>query len=195
MQRFDINFNNYEFRQCLGILVLIFSIVIFSTTTVVGKWRDIDSNPYPWENLYLTEEEQEVIDFFQIVNIYGLIYTNVSEIAARISGVGFLTVFSDRAYIGTTLYYGFISSNEVNKYTVLSLSGLSTLHFFSFKELDPICYYRNNIIHLNVSLEGDLNVLRSEYNVKYLINIVVEWCSSITNSPFGSCISCGFPII
>ncbi len=163
-----ININNYKFRQGSEILVLIFSIVIFSTTTVVGL-RTVDSSPYPWENRYLTEEEQEIIKFFQNEDIFGLIYTNVPEIANRISGVGFLPVFSDKSSIGTVLYYGFINPNQVHEHTTFSLSGLSTFSFFTFNESNPIRSFRNIIIRLNMSLEGDLNTLRSEYNVQYII--------------------------
>ena len=164
-----ININNYKVRQGSEVLVIIFSIIIFSTTTVVGRWRTINSSPYPWENRYLTEEEQEIITFFQNEDIFGLIYTNVPFIADRISGVGFLPVFSDTSYTGTALYYCFISPNEVYEHTVFSLSSLSELRFFRFNEFDPIRLVRNRIIILNASLEGDLNVLRSEYNVQYII--------------------------
>ena len=164
-----ININNYKFRQGLEVLLIIFSIIIFSTTTVVGRWRTINSSPYPWENRYLTEEEKEIITFFQNEDIFGLIYTNVPFIADRISGVGFLPVFSDITSIGTTLYYGFISPNEVHEHTTFSLSRLSKLELFMFNEYDPIRSWRNIIIRLNMSLEGDLNVLRSEYNVHYII--------------------------
>ena len=164
-----INFNNYSFRQGLEVLVLIFSILIFSTTTVVGLWRNVDSSPYPWENRYFTEEEQAITNFFHNEDVSGLIYTDVPEIANRISGVGFLPIFADKSGIGTSLYYGFITPNEVHDHTVFSLSALSTLHFFRFDESDPIRSFRNIIIGLNVSLEGDLNVLRSEYNVQYII--------------------------
>jgi len=164
-----INLNNYKFRQGLEVLVLIFSILIFSTTIVVGRWRTVDSSPYPWENRYLTEEEQEIINFFQYEDVSGLIYTNVPEIAERISGVGFLPVFSDRTPIGLAIYYDFISPREVYEHTLFSLSGLSNLELFMFNEDDPIRSWRNIIIRLNVSLEGDLNVLQSEYNVQYII--------------------------
>ncbi len=166
---FFITFNDYNFRQVLVVLILIFSILIFSTTTVLGRWRTVESSPYPWENRYLTEEEQTIINFFQNEDLSGLIYTNVPEIANRISGVGFLPVFSDRSNIGTTLYYEFITSNEVHDHTVFSLSALSTLHFFRFDEFDPIRSVRNIIIGLNVSLEGDLNVLQFDYKVQYII--------------------------
>ena len=164
-----ININNHKLLQGSEVLVLILSIVIFSTTTVVGRWRTIDSSPYPWENRYLTEEEKEIITFFQDEDIFGLIYTNIPLIASRISGVGFLPVFSDKSLIGNTLYYGFISQNEVHEHTAFSLSGLSTLRFFTFNEPNPTRSFRNSIIPLNVSLEGDLNALRSEYNVQYII--------------------------
>jgi hypothetical protein len=164
-----INFNNYKFRQSLEILVLIFSIVIFSTTTVVGQWRNIDSNLYPWENRYLTEEEQDIINFFQDENLSGLIYTNILEIAEKISGVGFLPVFSDISFMGNTLYYSFILPNEVYEHTVFSLYSISTLGFLTFNGPDPIRARRNLIIRLNVTLEGDLNILRYHYNVQYII--------------------------
>ncbi|KKN19485.1 hypothetical protein LCGC14_0945260 [marine sediment metagenome] len=168
-----VNFNNYKFRQGLEILVLIFSIVIFSTTTVVGQWRNIDSNPYPWENRYLTEEEQQIILFFENENLSGLIYTNLPEIAPRISGVGFLPIFNDRTNIGNTLYYHFIEASEVYKHTVFSLSRISTLGFLMFNGPDPITVLINLIIRLNVSLEGDLKILQSEYKIQYIITAVV----------------------
>ena len=167
-----ININNHKFRQESEVLVLIFSIVIFSTTTVVGRWRTIDSSPYPWENRYFTEEEQDIINFFQDEVLFGLIYTNIPEIAERISGVGFLPIFNDRSSIGTALYYGFICPNEVYKHTVFSLSSISTLGFLMFNEPDPIRVRRNIIIRLNVSLEADLKILQSEYNIQYIISAV-----------------------
>ena len=105
---------------------------------------------------------------FQNEDIFGLIFTNVPEISNRISGVGFLPVFSGRS-IGATLYYGFITPNEVHDHTVFSLSALSSLQFFRFDESHPIISSRNIIIRLNTSLEGDLNVLRFVYNVQYII--------------------------
>ncbi len=176
-----ININNHKFRQKSEVLVIIFSIVIFSTTTVVGRWRTIDSSPYPWENRYFTEEEQEILNFFQNEEIFGFIYTNVPLIATRISGVGFLPVFSDKSFIGTALYYGFISLYEVYESTEFSISGLSTLRFFTFNELYPIRDFRNLIIRLNISIEGDLNVLRFEYKVQYIITGNVNVLSTGAN--------------
>jgi len=172
-----ININNYKFRQGSEVLVLVFSIVIFSTTTVVGRWGFVDSSPYPWENRYLSGEEKEIINFFQNEDVSGLIYTNFPEIANRISAVGFLPVFSDRTPIGIALYYGFISPNEVYEYTEFSLSGLFSFNFLIFNEYDPIRSIRNKIVRLNVSLAGDLNLLQFEYNIQYIIsgnNIIIS---------------------
>ena len=102
-------------------------------------------------------------------------------IATRISGVGFLPVFSDKSFIGTALYYGFISLNEVYESTEFSISGLSTLRFFTFNELYPIRDFRNLIIRLNISIEGDLNVLRFEYKVQYIITGNVNVLSTGAN--------------
>ena len=163
-----IDINNYKFRQGSEVLVIVFSFIIFSTTTFVGLRRTVDSSPYPWENRYLTEEEQEIINFFKNEDIFGLIYTNVPLIANRISGVGILPVFSDRYSLGV-LYYGFISPKKVHEYTIFSLSNLDKLIFFRFIDNNPIQNVRRYIILLNVSFEGDLHMLQSEYNVQYII--------------------------
>ena len=65
-----------------------------------------------------------------------------------------------------------ISMPCLTSFIKFSLSGLSTFRFFTFNgsyPTYPIRSFRNIIIRLNVSLEGDLNVLRSEYNVQYII--------------------------
>ncbi|KKN58104.1 hypothetical protein LCGC14_0555370 [marine sediment metagenome] len=181
-----ININNYKFLQGLEVLILVFSILIFSTTTVRGKWGLEDSSPYPWENLYLSEEEQEIINFFQNEDIFGLIYTNVPEIANRISGVGFLPVFNDWTPTGIPLYYGFITPNEVHEHTEFSFTGLSKFTFLIFNEYDPIRLIRNKIVRLNVSLENDLNLLQSEYNIQYIIstnNTIISTDASWTLIP------------
>ena len=165
-----ININNYKFRRGSEVLVLIFSIIIFSTTTVVGRTRTFDSSPYPWENRYLTEEEQEILNFFQNEDVSGLIYSNLEKMTSRMAGVGFLPIFSDRTLIGTVLYYDFISRNEVHEHTEFSLSGLSSFNFLIFNKYDPIRSIRNKIVRLNVSLAGDLNLLQFEYNVQYIIS-------------------------
>ncbi len=130
-----ININNYIFRQGLEVIVLIFAIIIFSTTTNLGRWCTMDNSPYPWENRYLTEEEQQIINFFQNEDITGFIFTNFPKIAERISGVGFLPIFSDRTAIGIALYYRFITPNVIHKNTRFSLSEFSILRFFFLMKL------------------------------------------------------------
>ncbi len=123
--------------------------------------RDIDSSQYPWENRYLTSDEQEVIAFFETQSLSDLIYANVPRIANRISGVGFLPVLSERVSIGTALYYGLITLDQVHERTVFSLSGFTGLQFYRFKDTDPTRSLKNSIIGLNMSLEEDLHALKA----------------------------------
>lgn len=112
------------------------------------------------------------------------IFTNVPEIANRISGVAFLPVFDLlESYkgetgiefnplstpLGTAFFYDFISPKEVYEHTLFSLSFFSTLSFLRYNKSNPIRSFSNNILRLNVSLEGDLNILQFEYNVQYFI--------------------------
>jgi len=179
----SINFNNYKLKQ-LEMFILIVSVIIFSTTTVTGRWRSLDSNTYPWENRYLSGEEQEIINFFQDEDISGLIFTNVPELGNRISGVSFLPVFNLLEYhkgetgiefvpiatpSGKALYYDFINPKEVYKYTLFSISYFSSLNFFWYNKSNPIRTFSETILQLNISLESDLNLLQYEYNVQYII--------------------------
>ena len=165
-----ININNYKFRRSSEVLIIIFSIIIFSTTTIVGPWRTRDSSPYPWENQYLTEEEQEILNFFQNEDVYGLIFCAPGiVISERLAGVGFLPFFSDRLSDGKNIYYGFVSREDVYENTEIYISGLSQLNFFTYSGVFPIRSFRDLIIRLNMSIEGDLNMLQSEYNVQYII--------------------------
>ena len=49
-------------------------MLIFTTTTVVGRNTRVDSNPTPWDNRYLTDEEIEIIDYFQSEDVDGFIF-------------------------------------------------------------------------------------------------------------------------
>ena len=87
-------FDSAKLQKGFGIFVLIISVLIFTTTTVEGRLRSIDSSPYPWEKRYFTEEEIEIIDFFQKEEIYGLIFAVPGVlIAEKLAGVGFLPTF------------------------------------------------------------------------------------------------------
>jgi len=178
-----VSYSSVKLQQWLVIFVLIISILIFTTTTVVGRNTEVDRNPYPWDNRYLTGEEIEIIDYFQNEEINGLIFTAAGIlIAERIAGVGFLPAFYDRTSDGKALYYGFTTPNVVHKYTVFSLSGLSELNFFRFSEGFPIRDFRNEIIELNVTIPEELNILRSEYNIQYIISANETFFSGIATS-------------
>ena len=151
--------------------VLIISMLIFTTTTVVGRNTAVDSNPYPWENSYLTEEEIEIIEFFQNEDVEGLIFCAAGPlIAERIAGFGFLPSFFDRVYDGKNIYYGFVTPEEVYENTEFSLLELYRFRFFIYNKNNSIRAFRNSIISLSVSVKGDLETLRS-YNVQYIISI------------------------
>ena len=90
-------------------------------------------------------------------------------LSERIAGFGFLPSFFDRTIDGKALYYGFTTPNEVYKYTLFSIYGLSNLTFFRFNRGDPIRTFKNSIINLNVSLKGDFEILQS-YNIQYIIS-------------------------
>ena len=92
--------------------------------------------------------------------------------ALRISGVGFLPVFSQRTGLGQALYYQFTDKSDVYKYTIFSSTRISRLGFLKYNKLDPITSRRNSIIYLNVSLEADIFLLQSEYNIQYIITPV-----------------------
>lgn len=151
--------------------VLIISMLIFTTTTVVGRNTAVDSNPYPWENSYLTEEEIEIIEFFQNEDVEGLIFCAAGPlIAERIAGFGFLPSFFDRVYDGKNIYYGFVTPEEVYENTEFSLLELDRFRFFIYNKNNSIRALMNSIINLSVSVKGDLETLRS-YNVQYIISI------------------------
>ena len=151
--------------------VLIISMLIFTITTVVGRNTAVDSNPYPWENSYLTEEEIEIIEFFQNEDVEGLIFCAAGPlIAERIAGFGFLPSFFDRVYDGKNIYYGFVTPEEVYENTEFSLLELDRFRFFIYNKNNSIRALMNSIINLSVSVKGDLETLRS-YNIQYIISI------------------------
>ena len=165
----NVLFNSVKLKKGLVILVISISILIFTTTTILGKHKTIDSNPYPWDNRYLTDEEIEIIDYFQNVDINGLIFCANLILSERIAGYGFLPSFIDLSGDGKALYYSFTTPDEVHQNTAFSLSGLSRLYFLGYSKVDPIRILRNTIVNLNVSLEGDLELLRV-LNVQYIIS-------------------------
>jgi hypothetical protein len=176
-----ISLDPLKMRKGIWILIFTISMLIFSITTIETNRAGMCSSPYPWENLCLTEEEIEIIEFFQDEEIDGLIFTTDKDIANKISGVGFLPTFHGRSNIGKDLWYSLISPNEVLENTefLFSLSSLFDQRFFRFwpkdatynYETSPLEVLRRNIIILNMTYQEDRTLLRSEYNVHYVISI------------------------
>ena len=179
IKRYNINYfskvslESVKLQNGLWIFVLFISMLIFTITTVEGRLRSIDSSPYPWENRYLTDEEIEIIDYFQKEEIYGLIFAATGIlIAERLAGVGFLPVFNNQTLDGKSLYYGFIPPIEVHQHTEFTLFS-SKLVFFYLNDYTvkyPMRYLMRSIIGFNVTKENDINALQS-YKIQYIISI------------------------
>jgi len=169
----NISFDSVKLQKGLWIFILIISMLIFTATTVEGRLRSIDSSPYPWENRYLTEEEIEIIDYFQKEEINGLIFATTGNlIAERLAGVGFLPVFNDQTLDGKSLYYGFIPPNEVHQHTEFTLI-LSRLVFFELNDYIvkyPMRDLIRFVLGFNLTKENDIYVLQS-YKIQYIISI------------------------
>jgi len=183
----NIILNSFRFKKQFWTIFLTISILIFSIITIETNRTNMCSSTYPWENSCLTNEEIEIIEFFQNEEINGLIFSFSSEIANKISGVGFLPVFNSRVYIGKALWYGLISPNEVIKNTefLFLFSNILDQSFFRYWPDSATYYYETspfevlmrNIISLNMSYQKDRDILRTHYNVQFIIsmkNILLE---------------------
>ncbi len=176
-----VSFDPLKMKKGIWILILTISMSIFSITTIETNRAAIISSPYPWENRYLTDEEMKIIEFFQNEEIDGLIFTFDAYIDLKIAGVGFLPSFHGRTEIGKVLWYGLINSSEVlenTRFLPFSLKNLFKQRFFIYWPKNAIYYYetsplevlRSKIITLNMTFEGDRILLRSGYNVQYIIS-------------------------
>ena len=173
--------NPLKMKKGIWILILTISMSIFSITTIETNRAALINSPYPWEIRCLTDEEIEIIEFFQDEEIDGLIFTTDAFIAAKISGVGFLPAFHGRSSIGKDLWYSLINPNEVLENTefLFSLSNLFEQRFFRFWPKDATYYYetsplevlRRKIIRLNMTIEGDRALLQLGFNVQYIISV------------------------
>jgi len=160
-----------QLRKSFELFTIIISILIFTLTTALGRLETIESSPYPWENRYLTDEEIEIINFFEDKKINGLIFVVDGHVANRIAGVGFLPVFYNREFIGKSIYYGFINSTEVYNNTYFSLSDFERLNFYNYNKTDPIRSVFYEIIRLNITISEERTILRINYNTQYIISI------------------------
>ena len=176
-----ISFDLLKIKKVIWIHLFIISILIFSITTIETNRAGTYSSPYPWRNRYLTDEEIGIINYFQNEEIDGLIFTTDVYIAERISGISLLPTFYGRSHIGKALWYSLINPNEVLENTVFDFefSNFLDQRFFLFRpeyassyyETFPLEVIRLQIILLNMTYQEDRVLLRSEYNVQYIISI------------------------
>jgi len=165
------SFDPHKLKKGIWIIALTISFLAYSEINIEAGRFDVISSPYPWENRYLTNEEIEIIEFFQNEDIDGLIFCAAGiHISERIGGVGFLPTFSESTLIGIPLFYGLINPNYVHKNAEFSLSDLFRFSLFTFNETDPITELLNAIRALDVGKGEDFHALVS-YNVQYIITI------------------------
>lgn len=164
------------------LFTIIISISIFSITTITSNRAAMRISAEPWKNTYLTEEEMEIIEFLKKQNINGLIYASEGTIGKRIGAVGFLPIFTTgkRAglFIGINLWYGVIDRYEIYKNTEFSLKKWIRFDFFEYNpntkyyyQRFPLEVIRRKINILNVTIEEDRDILKSIYNIRYIISM------------------------
>ncbi|KKM05986.1 hypothetical protein LCGC14_1748560 [marine sediment metagenome] len=165
------SFDPHKLKKGIWIIAFTTSFLAFSVINIEAGRDDVIRSPYPWENRYLTNEEIEIIEYFQNEDIDGLIFCAAGRyISERIGGVGFLPTFSGSTYIGIPLFYGLINPNHVHENTKFSLSELFNFDLFTFNETDPITELLNSIRTLDVGKGEDFHALVL-YNVQYIISI------------------------
>jgi len=163
------SFDPHKLKNGIWIVALTMSFLAFSEIGIEAGRDDVISSPYPWENRYLTNEEIEIIEYFQNEDIDGLIFCAAGRyISARIGGVGFLPAFSEPTVIGIPLFYGLISPNYVHENAKFNFSELFRFDLFTFNETDPITELLNSIRALDVREGSDFDALVS-YNVQFII--------------------------
>lgn len=181
-QLFKFNKSIYKIK---GRGVLIIAILLFTITTVEGRLRSVDSNSYPWENRYLTTEEIQIIEFFDGQNIEGLIFSSTGILVAdRLAGVGFLPTLNNQTLDGKSIYYRFVSPNEVLENTEFTII-LRRLVFFeinNYKIKYPIRDFIRTILSLNVTCDADIDFLKQNY-VQYIISIDPRYPSETKDQP------------
>ncbi len=176
-----VSFKPLKMKKGIWILILTISMLIFSITNIETNRAGLISSLYPWEQRSLTDEEIEIIEYFQNEEIEGLIFTTDPYVDLKISGAGFLPTFHGRPSIGLALMYGLLSPKDVLENTEFSfsLSSLFDQNFFWYRpktatfywETSPLEVLRRKIIILNMTYQEDRALFRSEYNVQYIISV------------------------
>lgn len=161
-----------------GILcsILTYSIINIELHSIIAN----DSS-YPWENRHISDEEKEIITFFQQEEVQGLIFVSNSFIAERLAGIGFLPAFSESTVIGIPLYYGLISPAKVHENTFFSWSYYIQFNFFVYNNTDPITEIRHSISELDLTQESEFNTFLS-YNIQYIVTINETYQSGGVNN-------------
>lgn len=180
-------FINYS--EILALIFLFLSILIFSITTIDGRIISDKNKDNIWEKQWLTNEENELINFLSEQEIDGFIFTNFEIIAKRISSITLLPVISKRDSIGTAVYYGLITKNEIEENLIFSVYRIDQ-GFFIYNKTDPLDQLNFQVNRLNLSNPVDLEKLKDNYKIQFIITPTQENClnddSNLYKSLFNS---------
>ncbi|MEJ2251021.1 MAG: hypothetical protein P8Y97_15380 [Candidatus Lokiarchaeota archaeon] len=178
---FGFHINRQKLKNGLWVSGFIISILIFSITTIESNRVNLQKSPYPWNERFLTNEEIEIINFFQHTEINGLIFSTDNYISLKVGGVGFLPIFTTTSLIGLALWYGLVTQKEVIENTKFQFSFYNIIDqdFFSYSPKNATSYVEKlplrvlmmKIINLNMTYTQDRKILRFDYNIQYLITM------------------------
>ncbi len=175
--------NNFhlKLRKEFWIITLIIPFLTFTMMEIQMRNYERMNSSYPWENNYLTNEEKQIINYFQNKDLNGLIFVCDDEISARIGGIGFLPTFHGLELIGLCLWYGVVSPEEIHMGTKVSSSLLDLIaqYYYFYKPLNanwsseswPLEVLKLKIIKLNMTYLMDCLLIQSEYNIQYVVTI------------------------
>ncbi len=175
-----INFH-FKLRKEFWIITLIIPFLTFTMMEIQMRNYEIMSSSYPWENRYLTNEEKQIINYFQNKDLNGLIFVSDDVISGRIGGIGFLPTFNGFESIGLCLWYGVVSPEEIHMGTKVSSSllDLITQNYYYYKPPNavyssyswPLEVLKLKSIKLNMTYLMDRLLIQSVYNIEYIVAI------------------------
>lgn len=165
-------FNNKAFLKEVKICIVISSILLFSLVSTDITIINRTDSPYPWENLYVTSEEEAVIDYFHNVEINGYIFITEKTIETRIGSIGDLPTFNGKISSGRILWHEFIEPEEVYNLTGFSSNSMSISKIFfvlNYQGANPSSYLENQIRELNMTQEEAQEIFVT-LNVEYVVS-------------------------
>ncbi len=185
-----VSLESIKIKNGIKIIILLISIIIFSLTNIQTNLKGQYISENPLELSCISDEEIDIIQFFQKENIKndlsdGLIFVTAGTLSKRIAAIGYLPTFTDGTtagtFVGINLWYNLINPNEVIQNTIFtfSFSNLLRQDFFDYSPKNTTNYYqrfplevlRRKIIKLNMTYQADRELLLNEFNVRFIISV------------------------